>query len=93
MEDSQNVDTNSSNLRKSLGYKALEVTTFHSSQCICDLGAKSHASLCNIVSCGICSAVKSSFTEFAFGVKKNEGRYVCFANLLLFTNVILNSVV
>jgi hypothetical protein len=50
-----------------------EVRSFHSSQCICDLGHKEPV-LCNYRSCGICSIVKSSFKSFAFGVTSNSGR-------------------
>ena len=48
--------------------------TYHSSQCICNLGVKS-STLCDILSCGICQIVKSSFKAFAFGVPSNAGRY------------------
>ncbi|PPQ63935.1 hypothetical protein CVT24_009110 [Panaeolus cyanescens] len=51
-----------------------EVRSFHSSQCICDLGTK-EASLCNFKSCGICTIVKSSFRQFAFGANFNSGRF------------------
>lgn len=51
-----------------------KIRTFHSSQCICDLGVRS-SSLCDVLSCGICKAVKSSFKVFAFGVPRNSGRY------------------
>ncbi|CAK5269535.1 unnamed protein product [Mycena citricolor] len=51
-----------------------EIRLFHSSQCICDLGTKGPA-LCSFRSCGICSIVKSSFHEFAFGEKANCGRF------------------
>ncbi|CAA7269534.1 unnamed protein product [Cyclocybe aegerita] len=51
-----------------------EVRSFHSSQCICDLGTKD-ASLCNFKSCGICSIVKSCFKSFAFGANYNNGRF------------------
>jgi hypothetical protein len=48
--------------------------TYHASQCICNLGVKS-SSLCDILSCGICQIVKSSFNVFAFGIPHNSGRY------------------
>jgi len=51
-----------------------EVRTYQSSQCVCDLGTQD-ASLCAQQSCGICSVIKSSFKEFAFGVPHNDGRY------------------
>jgi len=51
-----------------------EIRTFHSSQCICDLGSK-EAALCNFKACGICNIVKSSFKAFAFAVPYNTGRY------------------
>jgi hypothetical protein len=50
-----------------------EIRSFHSSQCICDLGHK-EPTLCNYKSCGICLIVKSSFKSFAFGVTSNSGR-------------------
>ncbi|KIM40642.1 hypothetical protein M413DRAFT_19228 [Hebeloma cylindrosporum] len=51
-----------------------EVRSFHSSQCICDLGTKD-AALCSFKSCGICQIVKSCFKSFAFGVPFNSGRF------------------
>ena len=51
-----------------------QIRTFHGAQCICDLGV-ADASLCNWKSCGICLAVKSSFTAFEFGAASNSGRY------------------
>ncbi|KAJ2932509.1 hypothetical protein H1R20_g4585, partial [Candolleomyces eurysporus] len=51
-----------------------EIRSFHSSQCICDLGVK-EPTLCNFKSCGICSIIKSSFKSFAFGVPSNQGRF------------------
>ncbi|KAJ7757696.1 hypothetical protein DFH07DRAFT_868090 [Mycena maculata] len=51
-----------------------EIRTFHSSQCICDLGTKAVA-LCSFKSCGICCIVKSSFHELAFGETFNSGRF------------------
>ncbi|KAF7321665.1 hypothetical protein MKEN_00687800 [Mycena kentingensis (nom. inval.)] len=53
---------------------AREIRMFHSAQCICDLGTKGPI-LCDFKSCGICMVVKSSFHEFAFGEKYNEGRF------------------
>lgn len=50
-----------------------EVRSFHSSQCICDLGFKDSA-LCSFKSCGICCPIKSSFKSFAFGAPANKGR-------------------
>jgi hypothetical protein len=52
-----------------------EVRSFHSSQCICDLGTK-EAVLCSLKSCGICQITKSRFKSFAFGVLYNSGRSV-----------------
>lgn len=46
----------------------------YSSQCVCDLGVNGPA-LCNFQSCGICTAVKSSFSSFAFGEPAHVGRY------------------
>ncbi|KAF8896053.1 hypothetical protein BD779DRAFT_1608447 [Infundibulicybe gibba] len=46
--------------------RAEEIRTFHSSQCICDLGHKD-AAPCNFKSCGICNILKTSFKTFAFG--------------------------
>ncbi|KDR68591.1 hypothetical protein GALMADRAFT_1036536 [Galerina marginata CBS 339.88] len=51
-----------------------EVRSFHSSQCICDLGSKEPV-LCNFKSCSICCIVKSSFNSFAFGASSNNGRF------------------
>lgn len=51
-----------------------EVRSFHSSQCICDLGFKDSA-LCSFKSCGICCPIKSSFKSFAFGAPANKGRF------------------
>jgi len=56
------------------GYGVQELRTFHSSQCICDLGV-GDAVLCSFKACGICNIVKSSFRAFAFGVTENTGRY------------------
>lgn len=56
-----------------MGLGVLELRTFHSSQCICDLGV-GDAVLCNFQACGICNIVKSSFRAFAFGVPQNIGR-------------------
>ncbi|KAI5120712.1 hypothetical protein M0805_007673 [Coniferiporia weirii] len=50
-----------------------EIPTFHSSQCVCDLGTKSSHQLCEYPSCGLCSAVRSNFTKFAFGAPYNSG--------------------
>ncbi|TFK36684.1 hypothetical protein BDQ12DRAFT_699509 [Crucibulum laeve] len=54
------------------GYE--EIRSFHSSQCICDLGFKD-ATLCDFKSCGVCSIIKSSFKSFAFGAPFNTGRF------------------
>ncbi|PBK75916.1 hypothetical protein ARMSODRAFT_1013331 [Armillaria solidipes] len=54
--------------------KPKEVRTFHSAQCICDLGEKS-PEVCQYKSCGICSIIKSSFTAFEFGDPFNNGRF------------------
>ncbi|KDQ55584.1 hypothetical protein JAAARDRAFT_133588, partial [Jaapia argillacea MUCL 33604] len=53
---------------------SFELQTYHSSQCICDLGVND-AILCDWKSCGICNIIKSSFHAFAFGVAQNSGRY------------------
>ena len=52
-----------------------EIRTYHSSQCICDLGTK-EPTLCSFRSCGICSIIKSCFKTFAFGLSCNNGRLV-----------------
>lgn len=52
-----------------------EIRSFHSSQCICDLGTKESV-LCSFKSCGICCIVKSCFRSFAFGANYNSGRLV-----------------
>ncbi|KAK0469537.1 uncharacterized protein EV420DRAFT_1633960 [Desarmillaria tabescens] len=54
--------------------KPKEVRTFHSAQCICDLGEKS-PEVCQYKSCGICSIIKSSFNAFEFGEPVNNGRF------------------
>lgn len=59
--------------RKSSGSGIQEIRTYHSCQCICDLGVK-EATLCDVPACGICSIVKSSFNTFAFGMPHNTGR-------------------
>ncbi|KAJ7067312.1 hypothetical protein C8F01DRAFT_664506 [Mycena amicta] len=51
-----------------------EIRVFHSAQCICDMGTKGPV-LCDFKSCGICCVVKSSFHEFVFGDKFNNGRF------------------
>jgi len=48
--------------------------TFHSSQCICDLGYL-NSQCCDKPSCGICCILKSSFKSFAFGNTHNDGRH------------------
>lgn len=48
--------------------------TFHSAQCICDLGIND-SRLCTWQSCGICNILKSSFTSFEFGIKSKTGRF------------------
>jgi hypothetical protein len=60
--------------RKTGGSGVQEVHTYHSCQCICDLGVK-EATLCDLPACGICSIVKSSFQTLAFGVPHNNGRF------------------
>ncbi|KAF8808434.1 hypothetical protein BYT27DRAFT_7222906 [Phlegmacium glaucopus] len=51
-----------------------QICSYHSSQCIWDLGHK-EPTLCNLKSCGICSIVRSSFKSFAFGAASNHGRF------------------
>ncbi|KJA16180.1 hypothetical protein HYPSUDRAFT_47611 [Hypholoma sublateritium FD-334 SS-4] len=51
-----------------------EVRSFHSSQCICDLGTRGPI-LCNFKSCGICCIVRSCFKSLAFGATFNSGRF------------------
>jgi len=51
-----------------------QIQTFHSAQCICDLGANS-MEFCNWESCGICQAIKSAFTVFEFGIEADTARW------------------
>jgi len=50
-----------------------QLLSFHSSQCVCDLGHLG-SEFCTVQSCGICTAVQSSFRSFAFGVQHNTGK-------------------
>lgn len=50
------------------------VQTYHSAQCICDLGMND-SRLCTWNSCGICSILKSGFESFEFGARSNSGRW------------------
>jgi len=50
-----------------------QIETFHSTQCICDLGTN-NVRFCTWNSCGICAIIKSGFTAFEFGMKSNTGR-------------------
>ncbi|KAF8890342.1 hypothetical protein CPB85DRAFT_1553180 [Mucidula mucida] len=50
------------------------IFTFHSAQCICNLGTKA-PDVCDFKSCGICNIVKSSFHSFEFGIPHNVGRF------------------
>jgi len=50
-----------------------QLQTFHSTQCICDLGTHT-VQFCNWTSCGICAIIKSAFTNFEFGVRSNSGQ-------------------
>jgi hypothetical protein len=52
-----------------------QIQTFHSTQCICDLGSNS-LKFCTWQSCGICAIIRSAFTAFEFGAKSNSGRLV-----------------
>lgn len=52
-----------------------EMTTFHSSQCICDLGTRPNQQPCEYPSCGICCVIRSNFTKFIFGETRNVGRF------------------
>jgi len=63
--------------RKTLGKRPTpsEFVTFHSSQCVCDLGTQSQQQLCEHTTCGICSIVRSNFTDFGCGAKTNVGRF------------------
>lgn len=47
--------------------------TFHSAQCICDLGIND-SQLCTWKSCGICNILKTGFEGFEFGLRNNSGR-------------------
>jgi len=51
-----------------------QIQTFHSTQCICDLGTNG-VRFCTWRSCGICAIIKSAFTAFEFGIKSNSGRF------------------
>jgi len=51
-----------------------QIQTFHSTQCICDLGTNK-AHFCTWSSCGICAIIQSSFTTFEFGIKSNTGQF------------------
>lgn len=63
-------------VRKTFGKRSSpsEFVTFHSSQCVCDLGTQSQQQLCEHTTCGICSIIRSNFTDFGCGVKNNVGR-------------------
>ena len=50
-----------------------QIQTFHSTQCICDLGT-TNTRFCTWRSCGICAIIRSAFTAFEFEVKSNSGR-------------------
>jgi len=50
------------------------VQTYHSAQCICDLGIND-SRLCTWGSCGICNILKSGFESFEFGTRFNSGRF------------------
>lgn len=52
-----------------------QVGTFHSTQCICDIGTN-NVKFCAWPSCGICAIIRSGFTAFEFGMKSNTGRSV-----------------
>jgi len=51
-----------------------QVGTFHSTQCICDIGTN-NVRFCAWSSCGICAIIRSGFTAFEFGMKSNTGRF------------------
>ncbi|KAH9942726.1 hypothetical protein B0H21DRAFT_750060 [Amylocystis lapponica] len=53
---------------------AVELKTYYSAQCICDLGVND-VELCNWESCGICNVVKSSFDLFCFHTTHETGRH------------------
>ncbi|KAF8805454.1 hypothetical protein BYT27DRAFT_7225020 [Phlegmacium glaucopus] len=68
-------DVHNQHERYRSSYPTVErIRSYHSSQCICDLGHKG-PTLCNFKSCGICLIVKSSFKSFAFGAASNHGRF------------------
>jgi len=50
------------------------IQTFHTTQCICDLGTNK-VRFCTWRSCGICAIIRSAFTTFEFGIKSNTGRF------------------
>jgi hypothetical protein len=49
-----------------------QLQTFHSTQCICDLGTDS-SDFCDWQACGICAIITNAFSTFEFGVKSNSG--------------------
>ncbi|KNZ77576.1 hypothetical protein J132_05110, partial [Termitomyces sp. J132] len=53
---------------------AIEIRTYHSSQCICNFG-DTNLELCSYKSCGICCIARSSFGFLAFGAHFNHGRF------------------
>ncbi|GLB40707.1 hypothetical protein LshimejAT787_0805780 [Lyophyllum shimeji] len=63
------------NAYRATSSSAVEIHTYHSSQCICNFGVDASSVLCSYKSCGICCIVKSSFNSFAFGVPFNTGRF------------------
>jgi len=51
-----------------------QLQTFHSAQCICDLGTTS-TEPCDWPGCGICAILITGFNEFEFGARTNSGRF------------------
>ncbi|KAF9790509.1 hypothetical protein BJ322DRAFT_1169402 [Thelephora terrestris] len=54
--------------------KPRQIQTFHSTQCICDLGTNS-TEFCDWSGCGICAILLTAFTEFEFDARSNTGRF------------------
>jgi len=51
-----------------------KIRAFYSSQCTCNIGYLD-TQLCNTLSCGICTVLKSSFKSFAFNISHDTGRH------------------
>jgi len=51
-----------------------EMSTYYGAQCVCDLGFKTPVMLCAYPSCGICTAVGTSFEKLIFDETSQRGR-------------------